>query len=239
VVFLNSFGMMLSIIIPIYNEKNTISILLKKIEDVRLFNHMTKEFILVDDGSKDGTRELLMQLDKSKYKIIFHNQNKGKGAAIRSGLKEASGEYVIVQDADLEYNPEDYNVLLEKIISNNLMVVYGSRQLKKQNQRYSGLLFYLGGIFLTSLTNLLFRQKLTDEATCYKLFKTDFLSSLPLKCQRFEFCPEVTALCAKNGIQIQEVPISYYPRGKNEGKKIRWRDGWEAVTTLLHYRFKK
>jgi glycosyltransferase involved in cell wall biosynthesis len=178
-------------------------------------------------------------LDKSKYKIIFHNQNKGKGAAIRSGLKEASGEYVIVQDADLEYNPEDYNVLLEKIISNNLMVVYGSRQLKKQNQRYSGLLFYLGGIFLTSLTNLLFRQKLTDEATCYKLFKTDFLSSLPLKCQRFEFCPEVTALCAKNGIQIQEVPISYYPRGKNEGKKIRWRDGWEAVTTLLHYRFKK
>lgn len=231
--------MVLSIIIPIYNEKDTISILLKKIEGIKLLNHMDKEVVLVDDGSKDGTRELLTQLDKSKYKIIFHDQNKGKGSAIRSGLKEVGGEYVIVQDADLEYSPEDYNILLEKIMNDDLLVVYGSRQLKKQNQRYSGLLFYMGGIFLTFLTNLLFKQKLTDEATCYKLFKTDFLKSLPLKCQRFEFCPEVTALCAKNGIQIKEVPISYYPRGKNEGKKIRWRDGWEAIATLLNYKFKK
>jgi glycosyltransferase involved in cell wall biosynthesis len=231
--------MKLSIIIPVYNEQNTIKTLLQKIEDVVLINNFQKEVIIVDDGSTDLTRALLSALDKTQYNVMFHEHNKGKGSAIRTGLSAVTGDYVIIQDADLEYDPNDYNKLLQKITSDNLEVVYGSRELMKQTQRYSGLLFYVGGKFLTLLTNVLYRQQLTDEATCYKVFKTALVKSLPLTCERFEFCPEVTALIAKKGIVIQEVGIAYYPRAKQEGKKIRWRDGWEAITTLVKYRFKK
>lgn len=229
----------LSIIIPVYNEKKTILDLLKKVQSVNIVDNISKEIIIVDDGSVDGTRDILNSLDKEKYKIIFHEKNSGKGTAIRTGLRATNGEFVIIQDADLEYNPNDYNPMLRKMIDENLLVVYGSRELKKQKNRYSGLLFYLGGVFLTKLANVLFSQNLTDEATCYKMFKTDFLESLSLRCERFEFCPEVTALTALRGIKITEVGIDYFPRDISEGKKIKLRDGFEAIWTLLKYRFKR
>ncbi|NCQ13069.1 glycosyl transferase [Candidatus Falkowbacteria bacterium CG10_big_fil_rev_8_21_14_0_10_37_18] len=208
----------LSVIIPVYNEKNTIQEIINQVEQVNLVNDYNKEIVVVDDGSTDGTKDILSSL--SGIKLIFHERNSGKGAAIRTGIKECTGDYIIIQDADLEYNPEDFNLLLSKAINENLPVVYGSRSSKKQHNRYSHLSFYLGGLFLTKLTNFLYGQNLTDEATCYKLFKADLLKSLPLRCQRFEFCPEVTARVAKKGIQISEEGISYQPRHKDEGKKI-------------------
>ena len=228
--------MTLSIIIPVFNEKNTILEIFKRIEKVN-FNDFSfkKEIIIVDDGSTDGTRDILKKLE-GDYRIIYHPKNRGKGAAIRTGLKESSGDYVIIQDADLEYDPQDYKKLLEYALKNNAQVVYGSRQLNHQNE-FSHLSFYLGGLFLSWLTNLLYRTKITDESTCYKLFKAETLKSIPLKCQRFEFCPEVTAKIAKRGIKIYEVPINYNPRHKKEGKKIRWKDGLEAIWVLLKYKF--
>lgn len=227
----------LPIIIPVYNEKNTIRELVDKVKQVNLVHNFSQEIIVVDDGSTDGTRDILPAL--SGVKLIYHEHNPGKGAAIRTGIKECTGNYIIIQDADLEYNPNDFNLLLEKAVSEDLPVVYGSRELKTQHNRYCNLSFYLGGLFLTKLTNLLYAQKITDEATCYKLFKADLLKSLPLHCNRFEFCPEVTARVAKKGIKIPEVGISYYPRHKSEGKKINWRDGLEAIWTLIKYKFVK
>lgn len=227
----------LSIIIPVYNEERTILAILEKVQSLNLINNVFKEIIIVDDGSVDGTREVLGSLEKEKYIILFHEKNYGKGMAIRTGLQKVSGDYVIIQDADLEYDPADYNSMLKKMVDDNLPILYGSRELKKQKNRYSGVTYYWGSLFLTRIANWLFRQELTDEATCYKMFKTDFLKGLPLKCKRFEFCPEVTALAARRGIKITEVGINYFPRHKTEGKKIRWRDGWGALWTLLKYRF--
>lgn len=232
----------LSIIIPVYNEKNTLSEVLKQINEVDLGSEFSKEIVIIDDGSTDGTRELLTALEAQKnplYHIVFHEKNKGKGSAIRTGLREVCGEYVIIQDADLEYNPEDYRRLLDKITAHNLLVVFGSRQLQQRTNKHIYTSFYWGGVLLTWLTNILYGQHITDEATCYKMFKTSFIKKLPLTCERFEFCPEVTALTARQGVQIEEVPISYYPRSKEEGKKIKWQDGWEAIMVLLKYRFKK
>ncbi|HAT04103.1 MAG TPA: glycosyl transferase [Candidatus Magasanikbacteria bacterium] len=228
----------ISIIIPAYNERETILPILKKIEEVN-FGPIQKEIIIVDDFSTDGTREILKKLTSIAYKIIYQEKNNGKGFAIRTALKHVTGNWVIIQDADLEYDPKNYIDILSHAISNKQQVVYGSRQLKRQENRYSCLSFYIGGIFLTKLTNILYGQKLTDEATCYKLFNAELLKNLPLTCTRFEFCPEVTALVAKQGIQIPEVAISYYPRTKENGKKIKWRDGLYAIWILLKYRFKK
>lgn len=251
--------MKLSIIVPVYNEKNTVLEILKRLTDLDLGN-IAKEIIIVDDFSTDGTREIIkglsgsykqslksLQASKeenafsslfspSDYKIIFHDQNQGKGLAVRGGLKEATGDYVVIQDADMEYDPGDLKMMIDKMVAENLTVLYGSRRLKKENTQYSGLLYYFGGCFLTFIANILYGQKLTDEPTCYKMFKTDFIRSLPLQCRRFEFCPEVTALSALRGIKIPEVPISYYPRHKKEGKKIRWHDALKAVWVLLKYR---
>lgn len=229
--------MTLSIIIPVYNEKSTILEILKQIEAVDLSNlGFEKEIIIVDDGSTDGTSELLKGL-KDKYKIISHSKNQGKGEAIRTGLKYASGHYTIIQDADLEYHPSDYKLLLECAFKNNAQVVYGSRPLKKENKK-SSFLYYLGGIFLTWLTNILYHTKISDEATGYKMFETKLLKSIPLKSKGFEFCPEITAKVAKRGIKIQEVPINYSPRSLKAGKKIKWwKDGLKAVWTLIKYRF--
>ncbi|MFH0852567.1 MAG: glycosyltransferase family 2 protein [bacterium] len=230
--------MKLSIIIPVFNEAQTIEELLAKVQNADL--GVEKEIIIVDDCSTDGTREILEKY-RDKYIVLRHEKNHGKGKAIRTGLANASGDWVVIQDADLEYDPNDLKLLVGKAKEVQVKVVYGSRRLHHSyfKRRHSGHIFALGGIFLTWVTNLLYGIKITDEPTCYKMFKTELLKSINLECQRFEFCPEVTAKVAKRKIPIYEVPISYSPRHKNEGKKIGWRDAFKAVVTLLKYRFKK
>lgn len=227
--------MKLSIIIPVYNERKTILEILRKVDGVD-FGNIQKEIIIVDDCSTDGTRKIIEDL-LGFYKIIFHNVNQGKGLAIRTGLKVATGDYVVIQDADLEYDPNDLRVMVNKMAAENMDVLYGSRRLNKKNIQHSGFQYYFGGWVLTVLTNLLYGQKLTDEPTCYKMFKAGLIKSMPLACRRFEFCPEVTALAALSGHVINEIPISYYPRHKNEGKKISWQDAIIAVKILFQYRF--
>lgn len=228
--------MTLSIIIPVFNEKDTILEILKRIEKVDFSNPgVKKEIVIVDDGSSDGTRGVLEEI-KGSPKIIYHPKNQGKGAAIQSALGQVSGDYVVIQDADLEYDPQDYRKLLECALKNNAQAVYGSRRLNPHN-RFSYISYYLGGIFLNWATNILLGTKITDESTGYKLFKTKTIKSLPLRSKRFEFCPEVTAKIAKRGINIYEVPINYCPRHKEEGKKIRWKDGLAALWALIKYRF--
>lgn len=221
----------LSIIVPVYNEKNNLEKLLKKVELVDI--SLEKEIIIVDDFSIDGTREIIKKLS-NKYKIYLHEQNLGKGAAIKSGLKLVTGDYVIIQDADLEYNPEDYKKLIAEL-SNAYQVVYGSRNLT-DNPRFKKS-YYYGGKLVTLITNLLFGSNLTDVNTCYKLIKTDILKSLNLEQNGFSFCEEATAKILKKGIKIKEVPINYYPRKFSEGKKIRLKDGIKAILTLLRYKF--
>ncbi|AUD00520.1 glycosyltransferase family 2 protein [Spirosoma pollinicola] len=227
--------MLLSVLIPAYNEIKSIDTLLEKIQAVPL----TKEIIIVDDGSTDGTRERLATFESvPNIRVVFHDHNQGKGAAIRTAIKHMTGDIAIVQDADLEYEPLDYLFLVRPIAEGKEKVIYGSRFLKPEN-RHSYFSFYIGGQVVTLLTNLLFNQRLTDEPTCYKVFDANFLRSIPLECTRFEFCPEVTAKVAKRGIRIRELPISYYPRSIAEGKKISWLDGIEAIWVLLKYRIVK
>ncbi|MBA4319639.1 MAG: glycosyl transferase [Flavobacterium sp.] len=222
----------LSIIIPVYNEFLTLEKIINLINKTKLL--VEKEIIIVDDYSTDGSRQLVENL-RDKYKIVLHNKNLGKGAAIKSGLEFASGDYVIIQDADLEYNPNDYNKLLDVVSKTGDKVVFGSRNLMA-NQR-SNNVYYYGGKFITAFANLLFGSKLTDINTCYKMFKTDLLMSLDIEQKRFSFCEEVTAKLLERGIKIKEVPINYYPRKFNEGKKIRYHDGIKAIFTLLKYKF--
>ena len=229
----------LSIVIPAYNEQNAIEVLLNKVFAVPLEEHgVKKEVIVVDDGSKDSTLEILKRF--GGIKLISHNKNMGKGFAVRTGIKHATGDIILIQDADLEYDPNEYYSLIKPIIDGKAKVVYGSRRLKKGNKLYSDMGFYIGGLGLTFISNILYpKLNLTDEPTCYKVFRADVIKNIPLKCKRFEFCPEITAKIAKKRIRIHEVPISYYPRSKKEGKHIQWKDGFEAVWTLLKYRFVK
>lgn len=225
----------LSVLVPAYNEIPTIEVLVGKV----LSLDIDLEIIIVDDGSTDGTREIVERLAiNPRMRLFMHHRNRGKGAAIRTGIKHASGEYTIIQDADLEYDPADYETILRKFEDPDVSVVYGSRRTMKGNSM-SSLSFFLGGVTLTMITNLLFRTGITDEPTCYKAFRTDLLKSLPLECEGFEFCPEVTAKVAKRGIRIAEVPIHYYPRSNTEGKKIRARHWFDAVGTLLAERFRR
>lgn len=227
--------MLLSVLIPAYNEINSIDTLLEKIQAVPI----NKEIIIVDDGSTDGTRERLATFKSiPNVRVVFHNHNQGKGAAIRTAIQHMTGDIAIVQDADLEYEPQDYLALVAPIAEGKEKVIYGSRFLKPEN-RHSYFSFYLGGQIVTMLTNMLYNQRLTDEPTCYKVFDANLLRSIPLDCTRFEFCPEVTAKVAKRGIRIKELPISYYPRSIAEGKKISWLDGIEAIWVLLKYRVVK
>jgi len=224
----------LSIIIPAYNEEKTILTLLKNVEAVDF--GITTEIIIVDDGSTDNTRSLLKTVDQ-QYKVVLQPKNQGKGAAIRAGITHATGTHIVIQDADLEYDPNDLKRMFEVMIRENLRVLYGSRSLEAGKNKNAGFSFYWGGQVLTWVSNILYNQRLTDEPTCYKMFEASLLKSFPLQCMRFEFCPEVTAYTGKAGIRIKEIPISYYPRDIKEGKKIRWKDGVEAIWTLIRLRF--
>lgn len=223
--------MKLSIIIPVYNEENAVKQIINKVKETSL--SIDKEIIVVDDGSTDKTAESLRKI--GGVVLLKHNKNKGKGAAIITGLSNVTGDIVLIQDADLEYDPKDYNALIEPFLRNNAEVVYGSRTLGKNEKGHWS--FHLGGWGLTVFANLLYGLNITDEATCYKVFKTDLLRSLNLESKGFEFCPEVTAKIGKRKIKIYEVPISYYPRSKKEGKKIKWKDGFIALWVLFKNRF--
>jgi glycosyltransferase involved in cell wall biosynthesis len=226
--------MKLSVIIPAYNEEKTIEEIIKRV--FRVLLPVSKEIIVVDDKSTDKTLKILEEL-QNKYNLVIvrHSKNSGKGSAIRSGLKKASGDFVIIQDADLEYDPNDYEKLLKPFLQDNAQVVYGSRIMGSKKR--GKLAFYLGGRGVTLMTNIICGTNITDEPTCYKVFKKDLLDSLNLQSKGFEFCPEVTAKIAKRKIKIFEVPISYSPRAKSEGKKIKWRDGFVAIWTLFKCRF--
>jgi dolichol-phosphate mannosyltransferase len=219
-----------SVIVPVYNEAAHLDELLRAIQA----SPVKKEIIIVDDGSTDGTREKLQTLPPIGHvTILFHEKNYGKGAAIRTALAQARGEYVLIQDSDLEYDPQDYPKLLRPLEEGKANVVYGVRPDRPER----GLRFFLGAKLLTHLTNLLYRAGIHDEATCYKVVRRSLLAQLQLKCRRFEFCPEVTAKLCRMGEKIAEVPISYNPRSAVEGKKIRHSDGWLAIWTLIRYRF--
>jgi len=225
--------MKLSIIIPVYNEKNTILKLIKIVENVDI-GGIRKEIIIVDDGSTDGTKDILRKI--KKHKVFFHSSNQGKGSAIRTGIKYVTGSIVLIQDADLEYDPNDYYKLIKPIVDNKAKVVYGSRLLGKHINMYFH--HYLGNHLLTVITNLLYRSKITDMETCYKVFRRDVLFNLKLKSKGFEIEPEITAKLLKKGCRIYEVPISFTnPRKFIEGKKINYIDGIKAVYYLLKYRF--
>ena len=230
--------MKLSIIIPVYNEMNTIQEILKKIEDL---HEIKKQIIIVDDGSSDETFNLIQNYKfKSEHEIIKHKVNSGKGAAIKSTVNYISGDIVIIQDADLEYDPNDYKEVIYPIIKNKSKIVYGSRVLNKkrynQTNFISNFRIFCNHI-LTLLTNLLYRQNLTDAHTCYKAFDANIFKQINLKENDFAFCPEITAKVSKLGFKIFEVPINYVGRNYNEGKKISFYDGIRAVIVLLKYRF--
>lgn len=222
--------MKLSVIIPLYNEADTIRELLDKVSRVDL----EKEIIIVDDASTDGSKKILKTLGQDK-KIIYHSQNLGKGASLRTGLKYATGDIIITQDADLELDPQEYPRLIQPIVEGNSKVVYGSRFARK----VKGLSFfsYFGNKVVTAATNLLYGTRLTDQATGYKVFATEVVKGIALECMGFEFCSEITAKLSRLGYQIVEVPISYIPRAKKTGKKVSWKDGFTALRVLLKYRF--
>lgn len=222
----------LSIIIPCYNEMNSIIDIVKKVKESPVEN---KEIIIVDDFSKDGTRDILEKEVKPLVdKIVYHKTNGGKGKALRTGFANATGDAVIIQDADLEYDPNEYPIVVEKVFNGEAEVVYGSRFLNQKMKGYFA--NRAANWFLTRLSNLFTGQKLTDMETCYKCFKRDVIQSIDLKEDRFGFEPEVTAKLSRKGIKINEVPISYYPRTNEEGKKIGFKDGLRAIYCIIKYR---
>ena len=229
--------MLVSIVIPVFNEENLIFHILRKINNIK---SLSKEIIIVDDGSTDNTRNVIENSCEGLFsKFIRLKKNYGKGYALREGFKSVSGDIIIVQDADLEYDPEDYYKLVSPIINSNEKVVYGSRVIKgaKRSRPNSIDTFIriLANKFLTSLSNFFNKQNLTDAHTCYKVFKTDILSQIELVENGFNFCPEITAKISKLGIKIIEVPISYYGRTHKEGKKISFIDGFRAIYAILLY----
>lgn len=222
----------LSIVIPVYNEKNTLNSLLTRVEAV----DYEKEIVLVDDCSTDGTREIVESYkNKKEYTVVMHQYNRGKGAALRTGFAEASGDIIIIQDADLEYDPKDYGKLLEPILDGRADVVYGSRFLGGPH-RVLFFWHYVGNMALTLLSNVMTNLNLTDMETCYKVFSRQVLDSIDLKCNRFGFEPEFTSKVAKQKFRIYEVPISYSGRDYAEGKKIGWKDGVAAIWFIIRFR---
>lgn len=225
----------LSIVMPAYNEKSSIRKAVERIIACPL--ELEKELIIIDDASSDGTREIIKELaGRHQIKTVFHEKNMGKGAALRSGFMAVTGDIVIIQDADLEYDPREYPKVLEPILDGRADVVFGSRFLGGPR---NVLLFwhYVGNKFLTLLSNCFTNINLTDMETCYKAFTADVLKKITIKCNRFGFEPEFTAKVAKNKFRIYEVPISYSGRSYDEGKKITWKDGLRAIFTILWFRF--
>lgn len=228
---------MLSVIIPVYNEEKTVSLIIEKVKRVKI----QKEIIVIDDASTDASFNILQKV--TGIKLLKHKKNLGKGAAIKTGLERAIGEIIIVQDADLEYDPSCYPELIKPILNKKTSVVYGNRlenypiKLFGKNQT-PFLLHYIGNKFLSFITRVLFSSQITDMETGYKVFRRNVIKNLDIKSKGFEVEPEITAKILKSGYKIYEVPIEVRPRGYNEGKKITWRDGFVALWTLIKYRFK-
>jgi glycosyltransferase involved in cell wall biosynthesis len=229
--------MKLSIVVPVYNEVHTLTRLLEAVRNVH--TGLEHEIILVDDGSTDGTRDLLPKLAEQFPEVVIdlHDQNQGKGAALHTGFAKATGDIVLIQDADLEYDPQDYPKLLDPILKGRADVVYGSRFLGGGSHRVVYFWHYVGNRFLTTLSNMMTNINLTDMEVCYKVFKRGHIQALDLREKRFGFEVEVTAKLARSGAVIYEVPISYYGRSYEEGKKITWKDGIRAIWCILKYRF--
>jgi glycosyltransferase involved in cell wall biosynthesis len=229
----------LSIVIPVFNEAATLQEIVRRV--VKVESLPEKELILVDDGSTDGTRDLyeLIQAEHPDHciRVILHDRNRGKGAALRTGFEQATGEIILIQDADLEYDPRDYPRLLAPILEGKADVVYGSRFVGSEAHRVLFFWHFVGNRFLTLLSNAFTNLNLTDMETCYKVFRADVLKRIRISSDRFEFEPEITAKVARHGFRVYEVGISYAGRDYSEGKKITWRDGIKAIAAIVRYRF--
>ena len=221
----------LSVIMPVYNEVKTVLEVVDRVLSLQL----DVDLIIVDDGSTDGTRETLLKIEDQRVKIVLHDENQGKGAAVRTGYKHATGEIVTIQDADLELNPAEIPALLQPIFEGTADVVYGSRFLFGFNHRSR--LNGFANWFLSGLTNLLYGTRIRDMEACYKVFNTSLLTKFTLNANGFDFEPEITAKLSKLGLRIVELPVTYKPREFTDGKKIHWKDGFEAIYTLVKYRF--
>lgn len=226
--------MKLSVIIPVYNEKNTIEEIIHRVLNVEI--GLEKEIIVVDDCSQDGTREILEGLNHPNIKVYFHSKNQGKGAALQTGFSKAEGDIILIQDADLEYDPREYPILLEPILDGRADAVYGSRFLGGPH-RVLFFWHYIGNRLLTTFSNIMSNLNLTDMETCYKAFKGEILNKITFKSKKFGFEPEITTKLAKLKCRIYEVPISYSGRDYNEGKKIGWKDGIAAIFHIIRFKF--
>ena len=224
--------MKLSVLVPVYNEEATLSRILRQVLELPL----ELEVLILDDGSTDRTWEILKTLEAPTVRIFRHKSNRGKGAALRTLIPEARGDFVVIQDGDLEYDPADLVRMLREAEEHQAPVIYGNRAHGRFRRSYWR--YYWGGKLLTMVTNLLYGTRIHDEPVCYKMFRRELLQSLPLECEGFEFCPEVTARVILGGHPIREIPISYSPRSFSEGKKIHWRDGILAVWVLLRLRIR-